>query len=253
MSAPSSSSPLYLKVSNLLRRQIESGEYPVGSLLPPELVLARDNCVSRQTVRQAIRHLREQKLVSARKGVGTRVEAHDPDAAFYHSLQSLSDIFQFASEAVLHIESEGIVEVHGGLAAELGCRAGKKWLRLEGYRRAKDHRTPLCWTEVHVDARFAPLVRGRGSHATAIFSTIERQTGEAVQEVDQQIAPVIPAPELARTLGAPVGAPALSVRRRYYGSGRRLIERSVNIHPADRFTYTMRFSRDVGGAAGPSQ
>ena len=253
MSAAPSSPPLYLKVSNLLRKKIEEGEYPVGSLLPPELVLARDNGVSRQTVRQAIRHLREQRLVSARKGIGTRVEARDPDAAFYHSLQSLNDIFQFASEAILHIDSEGIVEVHGRLAAELGCRAGKKWLMLEGCRRAKGDGKPLCWTRVHVDARFAALVRGRGAHETAIFSTIERQTGEAVREVDQRMSPIILDRRLAETLDAPAGAPALSICRRYYGSGRRLIERSVNVHPADRFTYSMRFTRDVGKAATPSQ
>ena len=239
--------PLYVKISHQLRRKIDSGEYPVGSLLPTELTLAQSHSVSRQTIRQAIRHLRDQKLVSARKGVGTRVETHDPDQAFYHSLQSLEQIFQFASEAILRITSEGIVSVHGRLASELGCKQGKKWLRLEGYRQVKNDKRPLSWTEVYIDARFAKFVQGRSRHEKALFSVIESETGEAVTEVEQRIEAVLPDRDVADVIDA-AGMPAIRITRRYFGARGQLIERSVNVHPADRFAYSMRFSRDIGNS-----
>jgi hypothetical protein len=42
------------------------------------------------------------------------------------------------------------------------------------------------------------------------------------------------------------------VIRRYYATGRRLIELSINLHPANRFNYMMRINRDVdpGDASG---
>jgi hypothetical protein len=34
------------------------------------------------------------------------------------------------------------------LASRLGCSAGSRWLRVEGFRYVKGYATPLCWTEV---------------------------------------------------------------------------------------------------------
>jgi GntR family transcriptional regulator len=71
--------PLYLKVARLIERNICDRRLAVGSLLPTEHELSSSLKVSRQTVRHAIAHLRDQGLLSARKGVGTRVEASARD------------------------------------------------------------------------------------------------------------------------------------------------------------------------------
>ncbi|HBF31227.1 MAG TPA: GntR family transcriptional regulator, partial [Rhizobium sp.] len=44
--------------------------------------------------------------------------------------------------------------------------------------------------------------------------------------------------EIAQKLETEVGELALVVTRRYYGSGRRLLEYAFQILPASRFTYT---------------
>ena len=94
---------LYLQVARTLQDKIATGTLPVGCLLPTEHELAEQFGVSRQTIRQAILHLRGMKLLSARKGVGTRVESSRPQTAYYHALQSLSDLFQFASDALYRV------------------------------------------------------------------------------------------------------------------------------------------------------
>ena len=66
--------PLYLQVARAIEQRICSGALAVGSLLPVETDLAKMFGVSRQTVRHAIAHLRDRGMLSARKGVGTRVE-----------------------------------------------------------------------------------------------------------------------------------------------------------------------------------
>src|SRR5690606_33019661 len=81
--------PLYIQVARTLQNRISVGEFPIGSLLPTEIELAKYYGVSRQTIRQAVQLLRQQRLVSAKKGVGTRVEARHPRQAYYFSLQSL--------------------------------------------------------------------------------------------------------------------------------------------------------------------
>lgn len=246
--------PLYIKVARTLQQQIMVGEYPVGSLLPTEVELGARYGVSRQTVRQAIQLLRQQRLLSAKKGVGTRVEARQPQRGYYFALQSLTQVFQFASEATLHVDLEEEIQVRGALANELASRSGRTWLHLIGTRRVSGNPLPICWTEVYIDGRYAALLRGRDVHQSAIFSAIERHSGEPVTEVEQEINATLLDGDLAQCLEAEAGTAALRITRRYFGAGHRLFEMSVNVHPADRFSYAMSLRREppwTESGAGP--
>ena len=68
-----SDDPLYLQVVRALKDEIVSGVYPVGSQLPTEEELCERFSVSRYTVREALRRLREDNLVASRQGAGTIV------------------------------------------------------------------------------------------------------------------------------------------------------------------------------------
>ena len=73
------SSPLFIsdKLSKAvafdLFKRVRNGEYPVGSWLPSELSLFSKYGVSRNTIREAVRMLRDAGLVTTIKGSGTRV------------------------------------------------------------------------------------------------------------------------------------------------------------------------------------
>lgn len=60
-------------VSEVLIRRIISGDYPVGSLLPPEPQLVDEFEVSRPVAREAMKFLEAAGLVSIRQGEGTVV------------------------------------------------------------------------------------------------------------------------------------------------------------------------------------
>src|SRR5690606_38196530 len=63
----------YQRVYAQLKEQIQQGEFPVGSRLPPERLLATRLGVSRNTLRQALRLLREEGLVEPAQGSGVYV------------------------------------------------------------------------------------------------------------------------------------------------------------------------------------
>lgn len=65
--------PKYIQLSGILRDGIKTGAYTEGTRLPPELKLAAEYGMSRQTVRQAIRVLEEEGLVTTRQGSGSTV------------------------------------------------------------------------------------------------------------------------------------------------------------------------------------
>ena len=240
--------PLYVRIAATLAAQIAQGDHPVGSLLPTEAELQQRFHVSRYVVRQAIQHLRSVGLVTARKGVGTRVEAAQATGRFSHTMHSVGDIRQYATGMRLEILGTDETTLRGSKAALIGARPGRRFLRIIGVRRRNRDNQPVSHAEIFVDAAFSAIKAEIPTVGTAIWEVIERHYGETLVEVEQQIDAVTITGEHARLLEVAEDTPALRVIRRYYATGRRLIELSINLHPAKRFSYSMRIKRDVGAA-----
>ncbi|MEM9006281.1 MAG: GntR family transcriptional regulator [Cyanobacteria bacterium P01_F01_bin.86] len=68
--------PLHIVISERLKAQIESGEYPPGERLPSEFDLGEQFSVSRTTIRRAIANLIQQGLVTTQQGKGIFVSSH---------------------------------------------------------------------------------------------------------------------------------------------------------------------------------
>lgn len=237
--------PLYVRIAATLAAQIAQGNHPVGSLLPTEAELQQRFHVSRYVVRQAIQHLRSVGLVSARKGVGTRVEAAHATGRFLHMMHSVGDIRQYAKGMRLEILGTDETTLRGAKAALIGARPGRRFLRIIGIRRRDRDNKPVSHAEIFIDSAFSAVTAEIPTVGTAIWEVIERHYGETLVEVEQQIDAVTITGEHARLLEVAEGTPALRVIRRYYATGRRLIELSINLHPAKRFSYSMRIKRDL--------
>lgn len=65
--------PLYRCLADGLKRAIDRGEIPLGTVLPPERVLARSLSVSRATVVAAYDRLKAERWLESRQGSGTWV------------------------------------------------------------------------------------------------------------------------------------------------------------------------------------
>ena len=63
----------YVSIRQTLEREIISGSFPDGSLLPPEHKLAAMFGVGRGTLRLALKELRQQGFVESRRGAKSRV------------------------------------------------------------------------------------------------------------------------------------------------------------------------------------
>jgi GntR family transcriptional regulator of abcA and norABC len=65
--------PLYLQIVQYMRDKITNGEWPVGSKIPTQRVLAREFDVNRSTVITALEELKAEGLLEAVEGSATRV------------------------------------------------------------------------------------------------------------------------------------------------------------------------------------
>ncbi|MFJ2442880.1 MULTISPECIES: FadR/GntR family transcriptional regulator [unclassified Streptomyces] len=69
--------PLSDEIAERVLSSIIEGQYPPGTALPAEGVLAEEHAVSRLTVREAVKVLRSQNVVRIQRGRGTYVNAPD--------------------------------------------------------------------------------------------------------------------------------------------------------------------------------
>jgi DNA-binding GntR family transcriptional regulator len=243
---PPDVSPLYRQVVQTLKQEIVSGVHPVDAQLPTESELQARFGVSRHTIREALRELRDAGLVASRQGFGTTVIRMGSPRPYVHEVASINDLIELANATRYDVRGSEIVTADRELAARIGGEAGAKWLRIRGFRFSPNDKRAVCWTEVHVHGDFAGVARLLGRRQGPIYLLIEDLYGEAVAEVEQSIR-VAEAPEpIAAELGVKARGPVVEVRRAYRFSSGVIGVVAENLYPLDRFHLSMTLRRSKG-------
>ena len=240
---PRSDDPLYLQVVRALKEEIVGGVYPVGSQLPPEEELRQRFSVSRHTIREALRRLREDSLISSRQGAATTGASPRPSDEDVHEVTSISDPVAFATGVRFAIETIELIEVDADLAARIGVKSGEQWLAVRGYRNMEGSELPVCRTAVYINREFAAIGRLLQRHTGAIFHLIEDMFGQSLVEVHQEIAAAPISPDLAKRLKVEEDTMALEVQRTYRLASGKIAQIAINTHPASRFRHSMTIRR----------
>ena len=240
------SRPLHIRIRSLLEERVTSGRYPVGTLLPTEVELAREFDTSRFTIREALRYLHERGYVERRQGVGTRVISQGAQANYTLSVRSLEELFQVARGTRLEIIGETRLTLNASEAEMLGGTEGEEWLRLDGLRWTSPGGEPLCFVQVHIPAVFASLMPEIRALRGPIFALIERHADGPIERTEQDINAMPMPPDMAERLCGAREAWALRLVRRYV-TRQGVIVASVNWHPAAEMTYTMEIRRASPG------
>jgi GntR family transcriptional regulator len=239
----------YAHIARELATTIGTGGYPVGSVLPTENQLAEQFGVSRATVRAALSELQQLGLVSRRRNAGTRVEASRPvreGSEYQQSLGTVDDVLQYAGATERRVQTIMDEVADDELAKRLGCRPGRRWLRISSLRMTAPgaNAEPICWTDVYVDGAYAAEIRASVmNYHGAIASLIEERTGRTVAAILQEIRAVGAPAGIAEALRTAPNAHALEITRRYEDSAGDTFVISISVHRADRFTYFSRLKR----------
>ena len=233
----------YLQVARTLRKEIVDGVYPVGSQLPTEQKLCERFEVSRYTIREALRRLRDDNLIASRPRAGTLVVPRPATNSYAQDVVSIDDLLAFATGAKFVIESNTMVTIDDALAARTGLQVGSEWLAVRGYRRSDGGAAPVCKTEYYINRAFAAVGRLLQRHSGPIFPLIEDLFGVSVVEVHQEITAVPVTPELADALKVETGTAALEMQRTYKTSDGEIAQVTLNTHPSSRYRHTMTMRR----------
>lgn len=234
-----SGQPRYQAVAQALVREIQSGHYPEGSMLPTESELCDRFSVSRHTVREAIRRLKDVGLVSRRPGVGTRVISTRIGSRYIHSSDSIRDLMQYVRDVRLEIQTVETIALDEALADFLEAPVGAEWTHIYGLRYLAGEEAPIAKADVYLPPQYHLTYDDLANGHRPIYTVLEERYHLKVVRVDQKISAVILNEDEARTLGVDRNSAGLKVVRTYYAEDDELLQVAVSLHHGDRFTYSV--------------
>lgn len=185
----SSPMPLWAQLQAELTRRLGSGEF--DDEFPGELELVEAYAVSRYTVREALRRLREGKLIDSAKGRGSWVRRDDSQAP----LGSLYSLFKTVDAQGIRqrsiVRAQEIV-TSPEVAAELGLAADTDLFYLERVRLADEQ--PMAHDRVWMPASLAAPLLEADFTRLGLYDELAARCGVSLAGGRERISAVLASP-----------------------------------------------------------
>ena len=111
---------IWHKVAEEISLQVSLGEWPVGSIIPGEIELAKQFNVSRDTMRKALAYLSQQGLFERKAHVGTRVKARTRTGRFLNEYNDIRGIDHYGNLYPRYIQNVERLVLNEETADRLG-------------------------------------------------------------------------------------------------------------------------------------
>ena len=220
--------PLYLQTEEALIRFLSEREH--GEQLPPEPELAQRLGVSRSTLREALRGLKDKGLIARKQGVGTFVQS--PPTVIPGGLETLESLDGLASRLGLQIRSAEVAFEQGqasrwpdvmdqlALAPEDEVTVVRR-VKLAGVR-------PVAYIEDLVPAAVVPAEALEADFRGSVLDTLRSRNDPQPDYARAGIRVLTANRELGKKLALEPGAPLLLLEELLYSTEGRPIEFSRN-------------------------
>ncbi len=235
-----SKTPLWSQLRDDVARRIDTDDFSAG--FPGEHALREQYGVSRQTVRTALRSLREAGVISAARGQEPRLmppRIEQPVGTLYSLFASVEQAGMTQDSVVLALDERRDARA----AAELGLQEEAPLVFLHRVRLADGE--PLALDRVWLPAQVArPLLEADFRH-TALYTELAERCGVRPSGGTEEIDAVTLLAPQAATLACEPGAPAFAIERlgRHRGAP---VEWRTTLVRADRFRIRTDFSESAG-------
>lgn len=232
--------PLWAQLIDDCERRLHAGEF--AAQFPGEHELCREYDVSRHTVREALRRLRDRGVLDSGRGRPTKVR---PDR-IEQSLGALYSLFREVEARGMVQRSEVLLReqvVSPAVAGRLGLSVEEPLLHLARLRYADEE--PLAVDRAWLPLSLAaPLLDVDFSRA-ALYDELERCAGIRLTGGRETITAVVPSHDDEALLALPYGVGVLRIERTAFVDERPIEWRSTMLR-GDRFAVSSEWSRRLG-------
>lgn len=224
---------LYLQVVDELLQNIKQGIYAENEKLPSEYELSKQLGVSRSTLREALRVLEEDNIVTRRHGVGTFVNSKPPYSSGIEELKSLTTMIrqsgktpgsQYISAEIVDAAKEDKENFSSSLSS---------LARIERVRTADG--IPVVFCVDKVPAGLFPLDKLQENES--IFDLIENHIGKKIGYAITHIEPISYHERVYNYLDCTPVQSLLLLKQMHYSVDDEPILYSLNYFRSDIFSF----------------
>jgi len=235
--------PLHTQITETLRLQIQSTELKAGENFPSERELAERYGVSRMTVRQALRHLRQEGLIYHERGVGTFVSSRKIDV-HTRNLSGFSDemvsLGLAPSSRVLELKRES---AGAKIGRDLDLETGAEVFHLERLRLADDE--PMAFESTYLPSALCPELDRIDLTKNSLYKVLVENYNLQMDHAAESLEAAAANRFLAQQLAIKTGAPVLVVHRVVFTESNQPIESAHTTYRADRYRATFYLSKNA--------
>ncbi|TRM12453.1 GntR family transcriptional regulator [Lentibacillus cibarius] len=234
MSLKIDSRQLYLQVIDQLKQDIESGKYKPKQKLPSEFQLSKELGVSRATLREALRILEEENIVTRKHGVGTFV---NPKPIFSSGIEQLNSVTYMIKESGKTPGSQFLTTEFLKPTADerqkFAPRELESIVKIERVRTADDEPVVFC-----IDKLPEGLVPVDRVHQTdSLFRLMEAYSGNRIAYAITYIEPVSYHDRIYEILKCDPEQSLLLLKQMHYTAEDEPVLYSVNFFRSDMFSF----------------
>jgi len=234
-----SSIPLYVQIEEQLRKLIQQPEYRNGKLLPNEMDLSKQLCISRSTIRQALNKLVYEGLLVRKKGVGTVVAEGAVNIKIKNWLSFSQEMKSLGVEIrnfELHVSWE---EASEEFCTFFNLKNPVEILKLERLRGNPER--PF----VYFISYFNPIIgmTGNEDFSRPLYNILSKDYSTHVKLSKEEVSARAADDFLAKKLRINIGAPVLKRKRFVFDEKGIPVEWSVGYFRSDSFVYTIESER----------
>ena len=235
----SSKLPLHFQVEELLRKLIELPNHKKGEFLPPEVELAKQLGVSRNTIRQATNKLEYEGLIIRKKGHGTKVA----EKSFTTQLDSWHSFTQEMNDKGIAFKNFLVkaewVECEKKIATFFGIPEKAKVIRLSRLR--GDENGPFVFFESYFHPRIG--ISENEDFNRPLYELLEDKFSTLVTTSKEKIKARLASDITAKRLKIKQGEPIMLRERYVSGVGDKPVEYNIGFYIAEKFTYSIEIRR----------
>lgn len=244
--------PLYYQLELHLREAIESGRFRPGEQMPPENELSRLYGVSRVTVREALRRLEEDGMLSRTPRRGTivlpqAIEGRKIERNPARLLGFEDDIARYGLKPRVELLALERCPVPDRIATLLQLPPGEEVVRARRLGWAGD--IPLWVESRYFPPRTAESVSAQDLSRISVTTFLHAVVGLDIAGTRLRISAGAASANQAKHLNITSGEPVLINEFAFYETGGRPVEAARAVFRADRYAFTF----EAGPASGSGE
>lgn len=227
--------PMYIKIHNQIKRDIENKKYVVGQRIPAERQLALKFNVSRMTLRQAIKTLEDEGILERRLGSGTYVASQKVQEKM-SGVMSFTDITRSNGQVPSSkLISYRVTKPSLSEKEKLNIKDTDNVLRMERVRSADG--VPICYEVATIPYNLVEDF-SKEEISTSLYDTLKKKGGYEIGNVTENIGAAVASENDARLLSVRKGEALVTRRQVTELSDGRPFEYVRASYVAERFEFT---------------